>query len=101
MTLAGAASVDDMQRRLHEWIGAPGAGRDSTGDLPEWPAGADAPAAGEFPFYVSDGWDRTSYESIRRNDRAMFCYVQGRESEICLAAVDGRLDEIGVQTFPG
>lgn len=101
MTLAGAESVEDMQRRLSEWIGAPGAARDSTADLPVWPAGADAPDAGEFPFYVEEGFDRTGYEGMRAADRAMFCYVQGMESLACVAAVDGRLDKIGVQTFPG
>ena len=74
---------------------------DSTADLPVWPAGADAPDAGEFPFYVEEGFDRTGYEGMRAADRAMFCYVQGMESLACVAAVDGRLDKIGVQTFPG
>lgn len=100
-TLAGAESVDDMQRRLNEWINPPGAGRDSTGDLPEWPAGADSPEAGEFPFYVEEGVERTVYEALRRRDAPMYCYVQGLESLACFALENGRLTKIGAQSFPG
>jgi hypothetical protein len=100
-TLAGAETVDDMQRRLNEWISPPGAARDSTGDLPEWPAGADSPAAGEFPFYVEEGVERTTYETLRARDAPMYCYVQGLESLACFALEDARLTKIGVQSFPG
>jgi len=100
-TLAGAESVEDMQRRLNEWINPPGAARDSTGDLPEWPANADSPADGEFPFYVEEGVDRRTYEALRQRDAPMFCYTQGMESLACLALEEGRLTKIGVQSFPG
>ena len=101
MTLAGAESVEDMQRRLGEWINPAGAGPDSTGDLPEWAQGEDTPMSGEFPFYVEDGLSRSAFEALRARDVAMFCYVQGMESVVCLAVDSGELKEIGVQTFPG
>ena len=101
MVLAGAESVEDMQRRLNEWISPPGAARNSTGDLPVWAAGANQPMSGEFPFYVEEDVDRARYETIRGADAPMFCYVQGMESEACLALENGRLTKIGVQSFPG
>ncbi len=101
MVLAGAESVADMQRRLAEWINPPGAAADSTGDLPEWADDAQAPADGEFPFHPEQGMDRRSYEAVRARDAAMFCYVQGMESQACFAVQDGGLRRLGVQTFPG
>ncbi|HJS79007.1 MAG TPA: hypothetical protein VJ748_00160 [Vitreimonas sp.] len=101
MVLAGAESVEDMQRRLNEWVNPPGAARDSTGDLPVWAAGARSPMSGEFPFYVEEGVDRARYEGLRGRDAPMFCYVQGMESEACLAFENGRVTKIGVQSFPG
>jgi hypothetical protein len=101
MALAGAVDAEDMERRLSEWIDPPAAGRDSTGDLPVWPAGAAGPMSGEFPFYVEEGLDRAAYEAVRGRDAPMFCYIQGMESAACLALEDGRLAKIGVQSFPG
>ena len=101
MVLAGAESVEDMQRRLNEWVNPPGAARDSTGDLPVWTAGAQQPMSGEFPFYVEEGLDRAAYEAMRGRDAPMFCYVQGMESEACLVLENGRVAKIGVQSFPG
>jgi hypothetical protein len=101
MTLADAESVDDMRRRLGEWITPPGAQMDSTGDLPAWVEGAAHPVAEEFPFYPEDGVTREAYEALRGEDRAMFCYVQGMESMACLAMHEGALTKIGVQSFPG
>jgi hypothetical protein len=101
MVLAGPESVEDMQRRLNEWVNPPGAARNSTGDLPVWAAGAQSPMSGEFPFYPEEGVDRATYETLRGADAPMFCYVQGMESEACLALEDGRLTKIGVQSFPG
>lgn len=101
MVLAGAESVDDMRRRLGEWISPPGAARDSTGDLAEWPANAEAPMQGEFPFYPEEGLTRSAYATLRAADAPMYCFVQGMESEACLAMQGGTLRKIGVQTFPG
>jgi len=99
--LAGAESVEDMQRRLNEWITPAGAARDSTGDLPVWEANATQPMSGEFPFYVEEGVNRERYETLRAQDAPMYCYVQGMESEACLVRENGRLTKIGVQSFPG
>jgi hypothetical protein len=101
MVLAGAESVEDMQRRLNEWVNPPGAGRDSTGDLPVWTAGAAQPMSGEFPFYAEEGMTRAAYETLRGRDAPMFCFVQGMESEACLTLENGRVTKIGVQSFPG
>lgn len=101
MTLAGAESVDDLRRRLGEWITPPGVQMDSTGDLPEWVQGAEHPVNEEFPFYPEEDVTRDYYEALRAQDRAMFCYVQGMESMACLAMRDGALAKIGVQSFPG
>lgn len=101
MVLAGAESVDDMRRLLGEWISPPGAARDSTGDLAEWPANAEAPMQGEFPFYPEDDMTRAAYSTLRAADAPMFCFVQGMESEACLTLQGGGLRKIGVQTFPG
>jgi hypothetical protein len=101
MVLAGAESVDDMRRRLNEWISPPGAAPDSTRDLPEWAAGAESPMQGEFPFYPEEGLTRTAYEALRTLDAPMFCFVQGMESQACLTMQSGALRKIGVQAFPG
>jgi len=101
MVFAGAESVEDMQRRLNEWVNPPGAARNSTGDLPVWAPGATHPMSGEFPFYAEEGVDRAAYETLRGRDAPMFCYIQGMESEACLALENGRLIKIGVQSFPG
>lgn len=102
MTLAQAQDVEAMQAAMSEWI-AP-QNNDTmatTAALPAWPENAASPATGEFPFHVADGWDRTAYEGIRAANRPLYCYVQGMESLACVAAVDGRLDLVGVQQFPG
>ena len=101
MTLVGASSPEDMQRRLGEWIVPGGAAADSTGDLAEWNAQDDSPMNGEFPFYPEEGIDRAAYAALRARDAPMYCYVQGMESLICLAWDNGALTPVGVQTFPG
>ena len=75
----------------------------STGDLPEWKKGAEAPSPlGEFPFYPDQGVDQETYAKIRAEKQAVFCYVQGMESMACVAiARDGTATKVGVQTFPG
>lgn len=92
----------DMKLAMTDWLGAY-AQQSSSGSLPVWPAGADAPDAGEFPFFVEEGVDRDLYEEVRAEDRGMICYVQGRESLLCLLRHPGTgaLEAVGVQTFPG
>jgi hypothetical protein len=101
MTLAGAESVADMERRLHEWVSPPGAALDSTGDLPEWEANAELPGNSEFPFRPYGGTDRAAYEALRATDAPMFCFVQGMETQACFWLDQGALRRIGEQQFPG
>jgi hypothetical protein len=91
-----------MRVAIGDWLGAY-ADNTSSGTLPEWPQGADMPDAGEFPFYVEDGLSRQDYEAFRAADYPMICYIQGRESSLCLVKMpdDGTLTPIGAQSFPG
>lgn len=101
MTLAGADSVADMQRRLNEWVSPPGAAPDSTGDLPEWAADAENPGGSEFPFRPYGGMDRAAYAALRARDAPMFCFVQGMESQACFWLDAGAFRRIGEQQIPG
>jgi hypothetical protein len=102
MVLAQARGRAAMQVALAEWADASNnTTMRTTAALPDWPAGANAPASGEFPFYVEPGYDRDSYLQLRESNVPLFCYVQGMESMGCLALQDGALNKIGVQSFPG
>lgn len=102
MTLASARDADAMQRALAEWIDpASNTTMQTTGALPDWPANADGPQSGEFPFYVADGWDREAYMAARAANTPMFCFVQGMESMACLVSRNETFEKIGVQSFPG
>jgi hypothetical protein len=79
----------------------PTQGFTTTGQLPPWAEGADAPEAGEFPFYPAPGADRASHMAWRAANAPMFCHVQGIESASCLAIENGSVTELGVQSFPG
>lgn len=97
MVLAGATSAD-LQAKLTEWIGdAP----QTTSALPDWPEGAAQPMSGEFPFYPSEGVTREMYLEARAANAPMWCFVQGMESQACLVLRDGRLTDLGAQSFPG
>jgi len=101
MVLAGAADRAAMQTALGEWSDPAAAAMQTTAALPDWPAGADAPASGEFPFYPDEGVDRASYLSLREQNAPLFCYVQGMESLRCVALLDGSIASVGLQLFPG
>ena len=91
-----------MTKALGQWISQSDATMASTDKLPDWPAGAAAPQAGEFPFYPGDGFDRDAYMKLRGAKQPMLCYVQGMESMACVAnSSDGGITKVGVQTFPG
>jgi hypothetical protein len=96
------ADVDTMQMALSDWLGDYVEISSSAG-LPEWPEGADMPDAGEFPFYVEQGISRNDYEKLRTADYLMICYIQGRESSLCLIRQPGinALTSVGAQSFPG
>jgi hypothetical protein len=101
MTFVEAKTPAKMKAALVDWLAQPHMFK-STGDLPDWKKGTDAPVAGEFPFYPDAGVDQESYAKIRADKLAIFCYVQGMESMACVAiAKDGSASKIGVQTFPG
>ena len=94
--------VDSMRMALGDWLGDY-ADSSTSGRLPEWPRGADMPDAGEFPFYVEDGISQSDYEQLRAADYPMICYIQGRESTLCLVKQPGinALTSVGAQSFPG
>jgi hypothetical protein len=101
MTFVDAKTPTQMKAALLDWLAQPHVFK-SSGDLPVWNKGADAPVAGEFPFYPEGGVDRDTYMQIRAEKQAMFCYVQGMESMACVAiAKDGAATKVGVQSFPG
>lgn len=101
MTFVEAKTPAQMKTALADWLAQRHMFRTS-GDLPVWNRGADAPVAGEFPFYPEAGVDRDTYMQIRAQRQAMFCYVQGMESMACVAiARDGAATKVGVQSFPG
>ncbi len=92
----------EMKLALADWVGTY-AQQSTSGTLPQWPAGADGPEAGEFPFYVEEGVTQPLYEEVRAEDRPMICYIQGRESLLCLLRhpETGALETVGFQSFPG
>lgn len=102
MTFVDAKTPPKMQAALVDWLTQQQTFK-STGDLPEWKKGADAPQPlGEFPFYPGEGVDQQGYSQIRAERQAIFCYVQGMESMACVAiARDGTATKVGVQSFPG
>jgi len=100
MTLASARDQAAMQTALGEWV-TPATMMTSTSALPDWPANADAPQSGEFPFYPEAGYDREAYLALRTNNLPLLCYVQGMESMACIAFDGDGVAKIGVQTFPG
>jgi hypothetical protein len=91
-----------MQFALSDWVGTY-VSISTTNDLPYWPPEADMPDAGEFPFYVAEGVTQDGYEALREEALPMICYVQGRESQLCLWVdpESGELYPVGAQTFPG
>jgi ABC-type Fe3+-hydroxamate transport system substrate-binding protein len=102
MVLANARDSGAMEVSLAGWINpAANTTMQTSSALPEWPANADSPQNGEFPFYPEAGYDRDSYTTLRTNNLPLYCFVQGMESMACLALGDSGLEKIGVQSFPG
>jgi hypothetical protein len=101
MVLAAARDVGAMQAALTEWITSSNHTIATSSAFPEWPQGASGPQNGEFPFYPDDAFDRANYEALRRTNTPVYCYVQGMESQACLALMNGELVKVGVQSFPG
>lgn len=101
MVLAGAADAAAMQTALNEWITFDNHTVSTTSALPEWPANAEQPQNGEFPFYPETDVTREIYAAYRTRNLPMYCYVQGMESQACLTWDTDRFVLLGVQTFPG
>ncbi|MEQ1755360.1 MAG: hypothetical protein ABL973_14660 [Micropepsaceae bacterium] len=100
MPFQGVNSNRQMVAALRDWVSNPSTLKTSA-DFPVWPKGAQAPAAGEFPFYPEKDVDRDTYEKLRAARVPVFCYVQGMESMSCVVLQDGGMMKVGVQTFPG
>jgi hypothetical protein len=101
MTLSQAHDLSAMERALGEWIDSNNRTIASSSALPDWPEGANAPQNGEFPFYPEREYDRDAYMALRTANVPVFCYVQGMESEACVALQNGAMTKVGVQSFPG
>ncbi len=101
MSLAQANDAAAMETALADWISSGNHTMATSGALPDWPAGAEAPQSGEFPFYPEEAMTRERYLALRAADAPLFCFVQGMESQACLALQNGALEKVGLQLFPG
>lgn len=101
MVLAGAEGQAAMQTALGEWLDASNPAMPTSAALPDWPANAQAPVSGEFPFYPSEGLDRAGYIALRAANAPLYCFVQGMESLRCVAYEGEGVTDVGVQLFPG
>ena len=101
MIFGGVADRNAMTRTLGDWIDQRKSSMANSDKLPDWPRGAAAPKAGEFPFYPDGDVDRDAYMKLRSARVPMFCYVQGMESMACVALTSDGVTKVGVQTFPG
>lgn len=81
-----------LEQAIEGWI-TPDNWRVSTAELPDYNDQA------EFPFMPS--LTAQEHEAARNAAYPMLCYVQGMESQLCLALVEGEIVEMGVQLFPG
>jgi hypothetical protein len=97
---AEATESAGAEAALKQWID-PAQNGDTTSSLPDWPAGAEQPVSGEFPFYPAEGMTRDAYLRLRAQDKPLYCFVQGGESQLCLVLDGGAVSEAGMQTFPG
>ncbi|WP_300528390.1 hypothetical protein [Maricaulis sp.] len=91
--LAWAESDDALFAAFAEW-----ADHD-----PRWTSTAALPPfdqQAEFPFYPGTA-DQAVYDAWRAGDYPMDCFIQGMESQMCVAMIDGEAVEMGVQSFPG
>jgi hypothetical protein len=75
----------------------------STAELPDWKQGAEVPEReSEFGYFPEQDMVRKDYLKHRAKAHPIFCFVQGMESETCIAAEsDNSIIEFGGLTFPG
>jgi hypothetical protein len=101
---AEANTPEGMQAALASWIDPrSNSAVKTTNALPEWKADAEMPGDPEFPFMPAEGMTRAGYSSMRASKQPIYCYVQGGESQNCLALDEkaGTLTSVGLQRFPG
>ena len=91
--LAWAESDAEFVAAFDEWAGHD-TWRTRTSELPVYDQQA------EFPFYPSTQ-DPAQFEAWRAGDYPMDCFLQGKDSQMCVALIDGVAVEMGVQSFPG
>ncbi|MEQ1931724.1 MAG: hypothetical protein ABL957_14505 [Parvularculaceae bacterium] len=101
MGLNEAATPAAMSAALAEWAGLPARHAQTTADLSPWSKTSGQPGESEFPFHPEAWMGEEAFARIAAEAAPMFCYVQGMESLSCLIERDGRLEKIGVQSFPG
>ena len=90
-----------MSFALQEWIDFAARGQ-TTAELPPWPRSEQGPRSSSGFDFEAEPWiNREYYQAMRARAEPMFCYVQGLESLACLVELNGRLEKIGVQAFPG
>ncbi|MDX2235369.1 MAG: hypothetical protein NW200_12800 [Hyphomonadaceae bacterium] len=100
---ADAKTPETTKAALLAWIDPQSSAMETTRALPDWPAGAEQPQSGEFPFYPAEGLTRDAYLRLRAQDKPLYCFVQGGESMKCIAldAAANAMTDVGVQSFPG
>lgn len=103
---APVTDIKTMRVALGEWLDAGLSSKmNYLSKYPQWKDGAEGPAEvppAEFPFTASSDLTRDTYESWRKQNLPVFCFVQGIESERCLVlGKDGSVSEVGIQVFPG
>lgn len=102
----GITDGPTMKKALKEWL-AQGQGTkpQEAKDLPVWKYGKERPERegdGEFGFYAGDEVTQDFYESVRKENQPLFCFVQGIESTSCIAAAGpASIYDLGGFTFPG
>ena len=98
--LTDAPDAAAMKSALEEWITQSGM-LATTASLPAWEETEGQPQRAEFPFMPESWIDRETWDSLRAEELDVFCFPQGSESLRCADLRDGRMEEIGLQLFPG
>ena len=103
---APVADINRMRVALGDWLDAGlSSKKNGLSKFLEWKAGTEGPAENppaEFPFTVNSDLSREKYETWRKQNLPVFCFVQGMESMRCIVRTkEGSINEIGIQSFPG
>jgi hypothetical protein len=98
--LKDAPDVTAMKSALEEWITQSGMSATTAG-LPRWAETEGQQQRAEFPFMPESWIDEETWNTLRAQQLDLFCFPQGSESMRCAVLRDGRVEEIGLQLFPG